>query len=449
MYLVATRPFIQEGESEHCVIVFATRSGSVYRMPLQIWEALSRDDLSGLSEKELAELRRVEILVPLSENELHEIISRNRAAIQDNEHLNYVVQPTAKCQLGCAYCGQHHSARRLTSEDEVAIVRDVTQRLSQRRFNELNLCWFGGEPLVGLSNIRTLTPQLQRAADSAGCEYRASVITNGLAMTADVGKELVDELYVCSITVSLDGTERFHDLRRPTKTGHGTFNKIIRNIAHLVETIGNRPIEIKIRCNVDRENAVDVVPLLHQLHRLGIHERIRFYVSPIHAWGNDAHLRSLDPAEFAKMEISWFWEMSKLGFTVGLIPSLQKVVCLAVQPTGVLVDPFGDLYNCTEVSLVPSYGDPNVYSLGKIMGGETSSKRNRLGDFNEKVEAGLYDCSSCRMLPVCGGACPKEWIEGRKPCPSAKINIEDRLLLSAALHRISNSHSETGIKELA
>jgi uncharacterized protein len=41
------------------------------------------------------------------------------------------------------------------------------------------------------------------------------------------------------------------------------------------------------------------------------------------------------------------------------------------------------------------------------------------------------------MLPVCGGACPKAWLEGHRPCPSAKWNIESRLLLSYAASRIN------------
>ena len=63
-------------------------------------------------------------------------------------------------------------------------------------------------------------------------------------------------------------------------------------------------------------------------------------------------------------------------------------------------------------------------------------KRDRLGNFNERIRQGEYPCSTCRMLPVCGGACPKSWLEGIEPCPSAKSNVEQRLLLSYALSRL-------------
>jgi uncharacterized protein len=39
------------------------------------------------------------------------------------------------------------------------------------------------------------------------------------------------------------------------------------------------------------------------------------------------------------------------------------------------------------------------------------------------------------MLPVCGGLCPKSWLEGTPACPSAKFNITERLMLQYALER--------------
>jgi uncharacterized protein len=87
------------------------------------------------------------------------------------------------------------------------------------------------------------------------------------------------------------------------------------------------------------------------------------------------------------------------------------------------------------VSYVPAYGTPNKFAIGDLARGEEAGRRELLGSFNERVGRGEYPCSSCRMLPVCGGACPKSWLEGYEPCPSALYNIEDRLLLAYALTR--------------
>ncbi|HEX3915213.1 MAG TPA: radical SAM protein [Steroidobacteraceae bacterium] len=446
-YLVISPPFLQDNEPSS-VILFATRTGATYQLPRATWEKLSNNEFSAMPDSMLTELRQAKVLVPYEENELRTILNENRNAIENNKHLNYVIQPTAHCQLGCGYCGQQHSRVQLSEINEQAIVEDVRRRLAAGKFAELNLCWFGAEPLAGMRGMRSLTPLLKRVAEAAGSEYRASIITNGLAMSPSVGAELVDDLHVVSITVSLDGTAAYHDARRHTKMGRATYNRILANLLSLVAAVGERPVEIKVRCNVDRENADGVIPLLHELHERGIHRRIQFYVAPIHGWGNDAHLRSLGPEEFAELEIAWLCEMAMLGFNVSLIPAVQRVVCLAVQPQAALVDAHGGLFNCTEVSYVPAYGDPNTYSLGNVRQGESGSARALLGNFNDEVEAGRYDCGSCRMLPVCGGACPKEWDEGRKPCPSAKRNMPERLLLAMALPRIAAGGTPTDADHL-
>ena len=50
--------------------------------------------------------------------------------------------------------------------------------------------------------------------------------------------------------------------------------------------------------------------------------------------------------------------------------------------------------------------------------------------FYEDQTLSKYDCWTCPMLPTCGGACPKEWSEGRIPCPPTKFNIKERMLLA-------------------
>jgi uncharacterized protein len=146
--------------------------------------------------------------------------------------------------------------------------------------------------------------------------------------------------------------------------------------------------------------------------------------------------------EFAAWEISWFGEMVELGFDVGLIPDRKLLACMAISPNAELVDAYGNIFNCTEVSYVPTYSkdNENEYAIGHLSGKQTLGSRDRLGNFNERVSKGEYPCSTCRMLPVCGGRCPKSWLEGIEPCPSTKYNIEDRLLLTYALARIEEEN---------
>ena len=86
--------------------------------------------------------------------------------------------------------------------------------------------------------------------------------------------------------------------------------------------------------------------------------------------------------------------------------------------------------------------------IDHLSGQKMPGKWETFGNFNAEVRQGKYPCSTCRMLPVCGGSCPKQWREGIEPCPSAKQNIEQRLLLSYAVSRIAQEEKKQEIKSI-
>lgn len=434
-YHVASPSFYDAIAGRQKRLIFSTRTATTHLIDEPAWNSLSRGDLEAIPSSLLAELSAAEVLVDSAEDELCTVVRRQQAAVANDPNLVVVIQPTALCQLGCVYCGQEHKSTWLSPEDQERFLRYVEEKLSRRTFRRLSVCWFGAEPLSGISVMRTMTPNLKRLAAQFECSYGATIITNGLALTAQVATEIVNQHSVSELTISLDGVAKYHDARRATKQGLPTFDPIFANLVALARR-DDLSCDIRVRANVDRHNADGVLPLLELLAEKGIQRRISFYATPIHSWGNDAHLRSLSPEEFATMETEWHCAMLRLGFVPGLIPHLKPIVCLAVRTDGILVDANGELYNCTEASYVPAYGKPNKFAIGDTAGGEQPGARRLLGSFNERVLERQYPCASCRMLPVCGGACPKAWLEGHEPCPSAKQNIEQRLLLAYASTRL-------------
>lgn len=434
-YHVVTPCFFDEVDQWSKRIVFATRTAQLRVISNTSWKIIESGVFNQLPEELLSDLIDIELLVPSNEDELEEILRRNNTAIGNDDTLYLVIQPTAHCQLGCGYCGQEHSLKWLNAKHQDALIQQTHAKLAGKQFRHVCISWFGAEPLSGMSVMRSLTPRLRALAEVFNCTYSASVITNGLALTEKVATELVEKHAIRSIHVTLDGTAEFHDVRRNQKNGLPTFNQIFTNVVGLARRT-DLDVEIAIRTNVDGSNYEGVFPLLRMLAEAGIQQRVSYYIAPIHSWGNDADVLSLSPEEFAAREIEWFCEMVRLGFSTRVIPARRPVVCLAVQPHGVLTDATGTLFNCTEVSYVPTYGLPNKFAIGHVSTGEIPGKRNLIGDFNGRVARGQYPCASCRMLPVCGGACPKAWMEGREPCPSTRHNIEARLLLWYATYRL-------------
>ncbi len=436
-YVVTSEVLAIRGDSRARRVLYSTRSGEILVFDESAWHTLESGKIDHLPENLRQQAYAAGILVPAAEDELDTLLRENQAAIAADDVLYQVIQPTAWCQLDCGYCGQAHRHERLAQSDQSALLERIQSRLASGRYRELEIGWFGAEPLAGLEVMRNLSPKLYALATAFGCTYSAKIVTNGVALTTATADELVHKHHVREAEITLDGPAAEHDRRRYTKRGGPSFHKIFANlcaVAHAT-TLG-----LVVRCNVDRSNADAVPELIDILAAAGLQPRIRFYTSPVHAWGNDAHLRSLSKDDYAALELEWLAQLHRLGFAVGLVPQRRPIVCLSVRSDAEVVDATGATYNCTEVSYVPSYGTPNLYAL-RLPGAPRKPPRQvpeaaRLSNFNTEIRTGTQPaCAACRMLPVCGGQCPKSWHEGHEPCPSARHNMPQRLsmLLAASL----------------
>lgn len=435
-------PSLRVGAGEYRILLWSSRTCRLLSLDTRTWAAVERGDLTSLSEGAVATLREAAILVPDTEDELAAVLDANAAAIRDARSLYVVLASAAGCNFACrAYCGQTHRPGSMDARQGDLVLERIERKLRTHARSELLVGWFGGEPLTGLAFIREFTPRAIALAASHGASFDAKIVTNGYLLTPATACELVRDLRVSRIEVTLDGPRGAHDARRPTLGGGGSFDRVLENVCRLAEREDVRPV-IVLRTNVDRENADRVLELLDTLAGRGLPGRgVRWYPAPVHAWGNNADLRSLPPTEYAQREIDWLVHAAALGFAIQPLPARREAPCLTLDPSAEVIDADGVVYNCTESTYVvsdradPAQPSTSVYAIGTLEHGTDEARRERLGGFFDQVRAGTWPCRNCRMLPTCGGACPKSWHEGHVPCPSPKLNIEQRMLLAHALHR--------------
>lgn len=446
-YAAASQAFFDPRDGREKRVVLASRTGRVIALDVEVYNALRGDLVPTLRPGITQQLEDAGLLVDADEDELSAILSENAQAAEDYGILYQVVQPTATCQFGCDYCGQHFRPHQLTSENQELLVASLQKRLELGRFSALEVGWFGGEPLLGLTTMRQLSPRFTSLADRFSARYWSRIVTNGFALTPKVARELVDEHVVRSIEITLDGISEYHDGRRVTRAGNPTFDRIYEQLGALVDNHGSQ-VNVTLRCNVDSRNHAGITPLLKKLAVDQILPRLhKVYFAPVHSWGNDADAQSASLEQFADWEIQWFLELMTLGYNPGLIPGRVNITCMVQKPEAELVDAYGQLFNCTEVSYVPTYERPitagagsdvrathrNVFSIGDLRNTIPRPNQKPFTSFPSDVGRGVYPCSKCVMLPVCGGGCPKLWEDGKIPCPSSKSNIPQRLLLSYLL----------------
>jgi len=414
-------------------VMFSTRSQEIFLVSSCTYDNILRNDFEQFSLVEKEQLVNSRFIVNDDDNELLEIIAENQREIDDDTLCYEVIQPSAMCQLGCDYCGQLHEKVSMSVAIVEGILDRIDQKLATGRFKKLYIGWFGAEPLMGLGQIRTISTRLKEMCDKHNIPYGSKIVTNGLSLKVNIFKELITEWKVDHIEITLDGIAESHDQRRYTKEKEKTFDLIFNNILNIVNLPNYRDFacSLSIRCNVDERNDDFVSPLISLLAEKELQNKISyFYPIGVYSWGNDAHKKSITKEEFAVKEIEWIIEMISKGFKPSILPGRVKKVCLSVSKSSEMYDAYGNVFNCTEVSYVDKYKGTE-YVLGNVLKPEAlANKKRPLMDWNAKILDGQFPCTTCKMLPVCGGACPKSWHEDMRACPPSKFNIKEKLALA-------------------
>ncbi|MCZ4090601.1 radical SAM protein [Ensifer psoraleae] len=353
------------------------------------------------------------IVVDASEDELSAVLSENTVAMQNSDELYRVIMPTAQCSLGCTYCGQFHSPNKIDALTAASILSDIEENLGTEKYRYLKVGWFGAEPLQNLPGVRSLTQQLMQTSARHNVHYSAKMATNGLKLTGEVASELIHELSVMRLDVTLDGPAHVHDSRRFSKGGKGTFEAILGNLKS-VASIRPPPGVVTVRCNVDHTNADSVEELLLILGEQGWGDAISVYFAPVHAWGDFSPQRT-DSSWLAEKEIEWRYLARHLGIPVADLPARKYITCMATNKHARLYDPNGKSHSCTELPLAARETSGNAIDYD-------------FRSFSDAIERHEVPCWQCKMLPVCGGACPKQWADGNVPCPTFKFNAHQLLL---------------------
>lgn len=393
----------------------------------------------------LSELIDMETIVPVDEIEIDTILECNKAAIEDNTDLGIVIQPGASCQLGCGYCGQKHSKNYMDASMQDNMMERIERKLLTNKFSSLSVTWYGGEPLMALRQIKEISPRLIELAERLNIKYYSNMVTNALSLKPAIFRDLVTIQKVSSFQITIDGDAEYHDQRRFTKESLPTFDIIFNNILAITSLPDFSKLggEIVIRCNADKDNIEGIMPFINKLVGFKLQEKVSFYIAPIHNWGdNDAAEKGgLSITDFADLEIDWMLELIKLGFPVKIIPERTKVVCMVVNKESEVYDAFGNISTCWEVPYTPAYDNSDSYIGNLKFKVPNDDAKAPMRDWNESIRQGKSWCKDCTILPICGGQCPKHWLDGTPACPTYKFNIEDRLVMQY----INNNSSIKGL----
>jgi uncharacterized protein len=158
-----------------------------------------------------------------------------------------------KCNLGCTYCyaqqGEFGGAAKNMAREVALRAVDVLVSGAEPDA-KLNLAFLGGEPLVNRPVLQAATRHALARAAERGVSVSFSITTNGTLLTA-ADADFFEE-HGFAVTVSLDGGREAHDALRPYKSGKGSFDRVMANVAPLLRR--QRRMQVSARVTMTPSN---------------------------------------------------------------------------------------------------------------------------------------------------------------------------------------------------
>jgi len=148
----------------------------------------------------------------------------------------FVIETTRKCNLRCSYCCYSGNYRNVRIHEPVSLTEKQADDildfiLKNHKQKPVNICFYGGEPLLEFALIRYMVDKAEKIWDE---NISFSLSTNGVILDKEITDYLVEHRF--TINISLDGTGIYHDKNRKTISGTGSFDSIYKNLSSIKET---------------------------------------------------------------------------------------------------------------------------------------------------------------------------------------------------------------------
>jgi len=340
----------------------------------------------------------------------------------DQSMFGLTIAPTLACNFACPYCYEDAGMGAMSLEIQDALIENVRRMASNGR--DIDITWYGGEPLMALDIIQRLSEAFIDICDTHKRRYSAFIVTNGYG----VNPKVIETLKACRISgaqITLDGGPKTHNERRILKgTKGGTFDRVLEN-TKLLKTEG---FNVNIRVNVDRTNFSEVNELVDILidHNLTDLPTGLGHVTAYTEVCSSVAESCLDMEEYASLNNDFqklLYEKGMLAHIYPYYPGVKANYCCADTLGAFVVDPEGHMYKCWNdvgypekaVSMIQDFHAPSekMFTLGL--------------DYLMWTPFDHEKCVKCKFLPICMGGCPyKGMAAGNEPdCEKWRYNIKD------------------------
>ena len=382
-------------------------------------------------------LERNGCIVRCDLNEMGKLLYEEKAVMLDPmpESMHFTIAPGLGCNYSCPYCfekGHGHGGMMSSTVVDATVNYIISKATANPKLKQLEIRWFGGEPLLYMDIIETMSLAFMDWCAANGIHYTAGIVTNGRYLTRETAERL-KALRVGYVQLSMDGIGDHYERQKGACAGD--FDAVVENLKASADLL-----QITVRINVlDTINeACELTDFL--LKKCGLDGKIKIYVAHVRDYeGRTAHEEQAAHAHFLEMEgqyISLFnaeglYKRESLAF---IPPKRRCTTCKSVCGSNYCIGPDGELYRCEH------YYGMSEHVVGNVMHG-LNYPEMELVYLRYKH---LDQCLDCCLFPVCLGGCMNDNGEG-KPVLDCQAFLErqiDFLMLAHCREKPSSISSD-------
>jgi uncharacterized protein len=228
------------------LLLYSTKRGGAILVPGSLLAAIENCSITP-SDRET--LTRLGFLVPDTAQERLEMLDAFGDVNRRTAKFTTQLVLNLDCNLACAYCYEGGmKGRHYMSSATAGLLADFLVNGLNTRGKGIKLIFYGGEPLMSMDLITTLSERLNFHAMSRKVGYPFNLVTNGTLLTRRIVDKLIP-LGLKGAKVTLDGPRENHDRFRPFVSGKGSFDTIVGNVKDVCDLI-----KVQVGGNYTREN---------------------------------------------------------------------------------------------------------------------------------------------------------------------------------------------------
>ncbi|MDO4415847.1 MAG: radical SAM protein [Erysipelotrichaceae bacterium] len=306
------------------------------------------------------------------------LLSLLRVMQRSDDIYYFTILPTTHCNARCFYCFEKDFHGITMSDETIQKTVDLIERKHGNK--RVWISWFGGEPLVGIQNIRKINSELNKR----NIPYASSMISNGSLFNEEIINEAKNDWNLKMVQITLDG-DREEYIRRKNyiNSDHFVFDRVLNNIKMLQKA----GITVMVRLNIDFDNYQSVLNLVEKMDRC-FEEKDGITVSTSVLYQEQADQNSVELWKKALEMNSLF---RKKGFkTVQKydLKAARAYYCMADSPEAIVINADGTLFACEHCN------EENRICHIEAFKEKDTKKTAVVSEIEEK-------CHDCPLLAIC------------------------------------------------